>query len=67
MWNLKNKINKQNGNRVVDTENRLRLARGEQFWGATVKGHWLEKYRVVGTEYSRLSQEMVEKKVCCPS
>ena len=29
MWNLKNKINKQNINRLKDTENRLMVARGK--------------------------------------
>ena len=27
MWNLKNEINKQNRNRVIDTENKLLVAR----------------------------------------
>ena len=29
MWNLKNQINKQNRNRLIDTENRLTAVRGE--------------------------------------
>ena len=29
MWNLKNQINKQNRNRLIDTENRLTVDRGE--------------------------------------
>ena len=29
MWNLKNNTNKQNRNRLIDTENRLQVARGD--------------------------------------
>ena len=34
MWHLKKKITKQNRNRLIDTENRLRVARGEGCQGA---------------------------------
>ena len=36
MWNLseKNKLNKQNRNKLIDTENRLTAVRGEGDWGA---------------------------------
>ena len=37
MWNLVNKINKQDRNRLIDTENRLKVVRGERVWGAWVK------------------------------
>ena len=30
MWNLKIKINKQNRKRLIDTENRLMIARGQK-------------------------------------
>ena len=29
MWNLENKTNKQNGNRLIDTENKLMISRWE--------------------------------------
>ena len=32
MWNLKNKIDKQNGNRLIETESGLVVARGEGVW-----------------------------------
>ena len=47
MWNLKNKINKQNGNRVIDAENRLMVARGERFGGLGEKGEGIKKYKLV--------------------
>ena len=39
MWNLKNKkkTNKQNRNRLTDTENRLMVARVGEGWGNWVK------------------------------
>ena len=33
MWDLMNKINKQNRNRLIDTENRLTAVRGEGVGG----------------------------------
>ena len=38
MWNLKNKINKQNRNRLIDMESRLAVARG-----AGGSGGWVKK------------------------
>ena len=32
MWNLKNNINKQNRNILIDTESRLKFANGERGW-----------------------------------
>ena len=34
MWNLKSKINKQNRNRLIDTENTLKSAGGWGGWEA---------------------------------
>ena len=35
LWTLKSKVNKQkNGNRLIDTENTLMVAKGEGGWGA---------------------------------
>ena len=34
MWNLMNKINKQNRNRLTDIENRLIAVKGEGYWKA---------------------------------
>ena len=40
MWNLKNKPNK-NRNRLTDTENILKVARGERVWRGGEKGEGL--------------------------
>ena len=32
MWNLKNKINNKNRNKLIDTEKKLMIARGERDW-----------------------------------
>ena len=37
VWNLKSKINKKNKNRLIDTENRLMAARGEEDWRTGVE------------------------------
>ena len=37
MQNLKNKINEQNINKLIDTENKLMVARWEGGWGMSVK------------------------------
>ena len=38
MWNLENKTNKQNGNRLIDTENKLMISRWEGGWW----GNWMK-------------------------
>ena len=40
MWNIKNQINKQQRNRLIDAENKLMVARGEESWRGWVKGLW---------------------------
>ena len=50
MWNLKNKINKQNRNRLTDTENRLTVAGGEVDWEQDETGEEITKYRSVVTK-----------------
>ena len=50
MWNLKNKINKQNRNRLVDSEKRLTAERGEGCLGLCEKGEGIEQYKLVVTE-----------------
>ena len=52
MRNRKNKINKQNRNRSIDTENRLMVARGEGRWELGGKAEGTEEYRLVVTEQS---------------
>lgn len=47
MWDLKNKINEQG---LVDTENKLMVARGEERWGTRWKGAEIEKYKLVVTK-----------------
>ena len=37
MWNLKNNINKQNRNRIIDTDNRLMVTQGRGL------GDWVKK------------------------
>ena len=38
-------MNNQDRNRLIDTENRLMVARGERGWGTRGKGEEIEKYR----------------------
>ena len=45
-------MNKQNSNRLADTENILMVARGERGWRLGEKGGGIEKYRLVVTEQS---------------
>ena len=52
MRNLKKTINKQNGNRLIDTEDGLMAARWDGVGGLGVKGEGIEKYRLVVTEQS---------------
>ena len=42
MWNLKYNTNKhlQNRNRLTDIENRLVVAKGEEWWGRDGLGVW---------------------------
>ena len=48
--NLKNKINEQNWNRLIDAETRLMIARGEGVWGTEWKREGIEKYKLVVTK-----------------
>ena len=48
MWNLK-KINKQNRNRHIDTEDKLMVAIWEGDWGLGEKGERI-KYKLVVTK-----------------
>ena len=43
-------MNKQNRNRLIDTENILTVARWEGGWGMGEKGEEIRKYRLVVTE-----------------
>ena len=47
MWNLNNNIKKQN--RLIDVENRLMVARGEEIGGLAEKGEGTEKYSLAVT------------------
>ena len=47
MWNLKNKINEPNRNKLIDTENKLRAARWEGFGGRGEEGEGTEDRRTV--------------------
>ena len=38
MWNLKNKINKENINRLIDTQNILPVAKWKKGWRRGEKG-----------------------------
>ena len=38
MWNLRNKTDKQDRKRLTDTENKLRITRGEKDGGIGKKG-----------------------------
>ena len=48
MWNLNNNIKKQN--RLIDVENRLMVARGEEIGGLAEKGEGTEKYSLAVTK-----------------
>lgn len=48
LWTLKNKINKSNRNRVMDTGNEGLVARREVGKGVGVEGEETEKYRPGG-------------------
>ena len=52
MWNLKNNRNKQNRNRLVDTENRQTLSEGSRVGGLGERGEGIEKYKSVVPEQS---------------
>ena len=43
-------MNKQNWNRLVDTENRLMVARGQGDWGICRKGEGIKKYKFIVTK-----------------
>ena len=45
MWNLKNNINKQNKNRLIDTVNRLMVPEGRGLGRLGAKGEGIERYR----------------------
>lgn len=46
-WNVKNNINKQNRNRFIDIENRLRLPEGTGVGRQSKKGERIKKYNLV--------------------
>ena len=50
MWNLDNKINKQNRNRLIDAENRLIVERGEKGGRLAERGREIKKYKLIVTE-----------------
>ena len=43
MWNLKDKINNESGNKLTDTENILRATRWERNWGDVKKGKRIKR------------------------
>ena len=43
-------MNKQNRNRLIVTENRLMVARGEGIWGLGEPGDGIKTYKLVVTE-----------------
>ena len=49
--NLKNKISKQNRNRIIDTENVLMVVRWQEFWDTGENCEGIKKYKFVFTEY----------------
>ena len=51
--NLKNKINNQNRNRLIDTENILIVARGRGLEGMYKKGEGIKKYKLIVAEWSQ--------------
>ena len=53
MWNLKNKINKQNRNKITDTVNILMIDRWKVgVGGIGEKEEEIKKYELVVTKYS---------------
>ena len=52
LGNLKKTINKENRNRLTDTENRLMVAKWERIWRLGEKGERIDKYRLVVTKQS---------------
>ena len=52
MWNLKNKIKKQNRNRLIDTENILSVARGKEVRRMGEKGEGIKKYKLEVSKWS---------------
>ena len=50
MWNLKNKISNENRNRLMDTENRLMVDRGEGVERQGKKSERITKYTSIVTE-----------------
>ena len=47
-----NKINKQNRNRFIDTENRLTAVRREEGWGLGEKGEGTKQRKKIDTDNS---------------
>ena len=43
-------MNKQIRNRLLDTENKLMIARWERVWGLSEKGEGIKKYKLIVTE-----------------
>ena len=43
-------MNKQNRNRLIDTEKILSVARWEEDWGTGKKGEGIKKYKLIVTE-----------------
>lgn len=39
-------MNKQNGNKIIDTENIWRVTRWERGWGLVDKGEGVQKYKL---------------------
>ena len=50
MWNLKNKINKQNRNRLTNTENKWMVSRQRGVGRMGEKSNEIKKYKLVVTE-----------------
>ena len=50
MWNLMNKINKQNRNRLTNTQNRLTAVRREGGYGLSEKGEGIKQHKLVAAE-----------------
>ena len=46
----KNKINKQNRNRLIDTENKLKISRWGRMGQLGEKGERIKKYKLVDTK-----------------
>ena len=49
-------MNKQNWNRLIDTENGLMVARGEGVWGTGEKGEEIKKHRLSCTTHEHRQQ-----------